>query len=428
MSSSTLASHVLMLGILWGMTNCQSNQSKSQDQISDEPLDQQLNEVFIDQDLLGLSVVLIEKGQLSYQKHFGTIHPDSDENLNGSTKFRIASISKIIPSLAIMQLVERDLVHLDEDVSVYLGWKLRNPNHPHTPITLRQLMSHTSSIRDGEKYSNFAAHMTEKKLHLSALFQGDGQYYTESMFDRRKPGTYFTYTNCTWGLVASVIEKVANQRFDVYTQEHIFQPLNITASFNFSEIHDTYPLAGLYRYQDNQWVNQIDDYRKNSPIPRVFEGYELGQNGLLFGPQGNLRASTEDLVGLTQLFLNQGTVNGNQIISKASLDQMLQIQWSYDGSNGDTWDEFFNAYGLGIHVLTNQPGKDIVFPGFNMVGHPGIAYGLLSDLYFDIESQTGIVFITNGKKQAFEYGNNSTFYSVEEDVFETVYPYLKKSQ
>ncbi len=410
------------------MTNCQRNQSKSQDQIIDEPLDQQLNEVFVNQDVLGLSVVLIENGQLSYQKHLGTIHPDSDENLNGATKFRIASISKIIPSLAIMQLVEQDLVYLDEDVSEYLGWELRNPNHPNSPITLRQLLSHTSSIRDGEKYSNFAAHMTEKKLHLSELFQVGGEYYMDSMFDTRKPGTYFTYSNCAWGLVASVIEKVTGQRFDMYTQEHIFQPLNITASFNVSEIYDTYPLAGLYRFQDHQWVNQVDDYRKNSPIPRIFDGYELGQNGLLFGPQGNLRASTDDLVGLAQLFFNQGTVDGNQIISKDSLDQMLQIQWSYDDSNGETWDGFFNAYGLGIHILTNQLGKDIVFPRLNMVGHPGIAYGLLSDFYLDIESQTGIVFLTNGKKQKFSYGINSSFYRIEEIVFETVYPYLKKSQ
>ena len=61
-----------------------------------------------------------------------------------------------------------------------------------------------------------------------------------------------------------------------------------------------------------------------------------------------------------------------------------------------------------------------------MMGHPGIAYGLLSDLYFDRSKKSGVVFITNGSKKDYAYGTASTFYQVEEDVFRTIAPIFEK--
>ena len=61
---------------------------------------------------------------------------------------RVASISKLIVALGVMRLVDQGRVSLDEDVSNYLGWELRNPAFPGTPITLRMLLSHRSSLDD----------------------------------------------------------------------------------------------------------------------------------------------------------------------------------------------------------------------------------------------------------------------------------------
>ena len=66
-------------------------------------------------------------------------------------------------------------------------------------------------------------------------------------------------------------------------------------------------------------------------------------------------------------------------------------------------------YGFGIHRLTNRDSADIIFPDRLMAGHPGIAYGLLSDMYFDRDTKSGIVFITNGSKKDFTYGAKTTF-------------------
>jgi hypothetical protein len=104
---------------------------------------------------------------------------------------------------------------------------------------------------------------------------------------------------------------------------------------------------------------------------------------------------------------------------------MLDSHWDFDNNNGDTWENFFLSYGFGIHRTTNQESADIVFPDRCMQGHPGIAYGLLSDMYFDKTTKSGIVFITNGSKKKYEKGQSTTFYQVEEDIFSVVYPFLK---
>jgi hypothetical protein len=60
---------------------------------------------------------------------------------------------------------------------------------------------------------------------------------------------------------------------------------------------------------------------------------------------------------------------------------------------------------------------DIVFPELQMWGHPGEAYGLISDWYFDPVTKDGVIFLTNGVWNGYSFGNNSAFYTLEEDVF-----------
>ncbi len=95
------------------------------------------------------------------------------------------------------------------------------------------------------------------------------------------------------------------------------------------------------------------------------------------------------------------------------------------GTNGNTGDGFFQSYGLAIHRTLNKDSTDMVFPDRQMTGHPGDAYGLLSGMYFDKDSKTGIVFITNGGKYITNKGLQTAFYKVEEDVFATAFKLSK---
>ena len=185
-------------------------------------------------------------------------------------------------------------------------------------------------------------------------------------------------------------------------------------------------VAVLYRFKEGAWKAQVDDFRNKPPANRAYGGYELGQNGLLFGPQGSLRASASDLANFGLMLLNNGQFNKKSILKKSSIDLLIGDEWTYNGSNGNTWDNFFLSYGFGMHRLTNKPNSDVIFANQNMVGHPGIAYGLLSDLYIDKDTKSGVVFITNGSKKAYTYGKKSTFYQVEEEVFEVLAPIFEK--
>ena len=288
-------------------------------------------------------------------------------------------------------------------------------------------MNHTSGLRDGSGYSEFLSQMVNEKSSLKDLFQENSRFYTADMFSDEAPGVYFTYCNSAWGIIGSIIESVSQMKFDDFMRERVFKPLNMEADFNPTKL-DLSQLATLYRF-DSIWIPQVDDYTNNLPTDRVWEGYKPGTNGLLFGPQGSLRCSASDLIKLGQLFLNNGRLATSSkdsitFLKQSTLNFLSSEVWSYNGENGDTWSDFWQSYGLGLHLITGQKGKDEIFPGKTFQGHAGIAYGLLSDLYWDANSNSGVVFITNGSKRHFSYGEKSAFYAVEEDFFDALEVYI----
>lgn len=420
-------SAILLCILFVAACNRQVEHQPINDVNNDEELsiDEQLQSVLNDFELMGMAVMLLKDYEIAYEGYFGDAVHETGRKIDSNSVFRIASITKTVAAIALMQLVEQGLVDLDEDVNDYLDWELRNSNYPDEQITLRHLMGHTSGIRDGETYSKFAGDMIDDELQLKELFLPDGEYFSDDMFADHQPGEYFSYSNAAWGVVASVIELVSDQRFDRYAKDNIFDPLNMNASFNTVDI-DRDNFAALYRFVDGNWVPQVDYYVDEAPVDRAYDNYEPGRNGLLFGPQGSLRANMPALKTLGQFLMNGGEVNGVRILESSSVEEMVSANWTYTGENGDTWDDFWMSYGLAVHRITNREEKDVIFPDREMIGHPGIAYGLLSDMYVDPKTGTGVIFITNGSKQEFKYGEKSAFYEVEEAVFDILYPYLKE--
>ncbi|MBE0667101.1 MAG: beta-lactamase family protein, partial [Bacteroidales bacterium] len=114
-----------------------------------------VNKIQNDYRLMGLSVVTLCEGRITGSYHSGLRDFERSLPVNDSTKYRIASISKLVMTTALMTLYDRGLFRLDDDISRYLGFRLRNPNHPDNPITIGMLLSHTSSINEGSGYDAF---------------------------------------------------------------------------------------------------------------------------------------------------------------------------------------------------------------------------------------------------------------------------------
>ena len=148
-----------------------------------------------------------------------------------------------------MKLYDQDEFELDEDISTYLGFTVRNPNHPTIPITFRMLLSHTSSLQDGTGYTSFlnATYAQNPIPNMSSVLQPGGSFYTTNMWRTEIPGSYFTYSNLNFGLIGTLIEKISNQRFDVFMKNEILIPLDIDGSYNIQDLSTITDVATIYR-------------------------------------------------------------------------------------------------------------------------------------------------------------------------------------
>lgn len=223
------------------------------------------------------------------------------------------------------------------------------------------------------------------------------------MFDRaHSPGSYFRYSNLNFPVIASVLEKATGERFDRLIHRLVMAPLGLDACFNWTMCSDAKVARAvtLYRPDGSVAIDGLEGTRPECPVFREdpacdLDGYVLGSNGALFSPQGGFRASMVDLAVIGRLLLNRGRHQGERFLSEYSVDLVLGPVWTFDGTNGETSDGFYCAYGLAVQslpVATAGCEDDLFGGGRRMVGHAGDAYGLRSGLWVDPRRGVGIAF------------------------------------
>lgn len=335
---------------------------------------------------------------------------------------RIASISKLVTTLGVMRLVDRHKLDLDRDVSDYLGWKLRNPAFPDKAITLRMLLSHTSSLVDGGE------------LYLIPL----GTTLRERLADPRvwdsvhAPGSgWFQYTNLNFPVAASVMEAATGERFDRLMRREVLEPLGLDACYNWSGCTPAYAARAVVLYRATGEVAK-DDLHGELPGCLVQAGadgacdlstYTPGWNGALFSPQGGLRISMRDLAKIGRMLAN----HAKGFLTPESFAAMTAPQWQLGGAasgginEGGDADGYFCAYGLAVHSIGGrQPGchDDLFGDGRARFGHSGDAYGLHSGLWIDPATGSGLAFFTTAVAPDAPKGRHSAFTLAEEQVVE----------
>ena len=378
-------------------------------------------------ELASLSVLAIRSGELAYEGAFGRRRigngATADLRATSSTLYRIASVSKLMTTLGLMRLVEAGKFDLDADVSAYLGFTLRNPHFPRRAITLRHLLTHTSSLRDEAGYS-FPAGTSLR----SVLVPGASATYAKEA----GPGDWFTYCNLGWGLIGTMMERATGERFDRLMRRLLLDPLGLDAGYNPAELPPAAlaNLATLYRKRtidtevwnaDGPWIAQADDARPPAPPPGL-ANYVIGENATPFSPTGGLRISARDLGVVMRMLMDGGVHEGKRILQDATLERMFARQWTANGSNGDSMNGFFNAWGLGNAQFPDQPGMRLV-EGFDAVGHLGDAYGLRSVFAFDRKRRNGLVVLVGGTSSdpGTRKGRYSALASFEENILTSMF-------
>jgi CubicO group peptidase (beta-lactamase class C family) len=369
--------------------------------------------------IVGCQAAAVLKDKLIWSDAYGFRNLETKDLVTENTMFRIASISKLFTATAIMQLVERKLIDLDQDISHYLGYKVRNPKFPDSYITLRQILTHTSSlnsddasnsvyakfIRDGQ--SNFSLKLTE-------LLNENGKYFTKEIWGDWKPGNHWMYSNIGAIICGAIIEKVTNIRFDEYIKQNIVEPLEMkNVAFSYSNINKSHELANLYEKNKEtyEYKLSINDVNQSGYSKTHWDEYILGNHGGLFEPQGGLRTTAIELSKFLRAHMLKGSLNGQQILEQKTSKLMTSIQWSREENN-----HFFSKMGLGFHI-----SHDFLPSYKEMIGHAGEAYGLISNFYWHEEKQFGMIFILNGSQ--FDL-TETTRFEVEKELADVIYKHV----
>ena len=323
---------------------------------------------------VGISAAVVMDGKIVYNESFGYKDLESQEPLENGDIMRIASISKSFTATSLLQLVDKGVISLDDDVSDLIGFKVRNPNHPDVAITLRMVLSHTASIRDKEDYFTLD--------HLNPAVYGDCK---DSYFNY-KPGEGYCYSNMGLNFAGTILEKVSGVRFDDYVRENVIKKLGLYGGHNVDSL-DNSKFARIYNWRDSAYVESKGAYR--STTDKMVD-YVSGYSSPIFSPTGGVKISARDLAVYMMMHMNYGEYNGIRIISTESAKAMQTPVWMCENSEED-------QYGLCLNEFINYiDDEKYNVPGNYPVGHTGGAYGLNSIMIWSPADRWGIVAMTNG--------------------------------
>jgi len=177
-------------------------------------LDSFITQVMNTYDIPGLASCVIKEGEIIYKGSFGYADIANNITVSNSTLFRLASVSKTIVGTALMQLWEKNLFDLDDDINTYLPAELQvhNPLFPNDSITFRMILSHVSSINDNwgilaPLYVNGDSPIALDSFLVNYLVPG-GIFYSGNNYNSFAPATQTEYCNVAAALAAHLVESI----------------------------------------------------------------------------------------------------------------------------------------------------------------------------------------------------------------------------
>lgn len=338
--------------------------------------------------VMGMSVAVVKKNELVYAQSFGLKNQETKTALNNSDIFRIASISKSFSATAIMQLVEKRLISLDDDMSKLVGFIIRNPKYPETPITLKMVLSHRSSINDSQGYFSLDAINPAKNPNWAKCY------------NNYAPDSGYMYCNLNYNMAGTIIEKISGERFDRYIQNHILQPLQLYGGYCVDSL-DKQKFATIYEYSTDsaKFIASPNAYAARS---EEIANYTMGYSTPVFSPTGGMKISASDLAKYMIMHSKMGKFNGKRIIARRSAKQMQTMISEKE------------QYGLAL----SKSNK--LIEGVWLTGHTGSAYGLNSAMFFEPNKQYGFVVIINGSEQKYLNGFNEVLKKTVNSLYEHI--------
>ena len=342
----------------------------------------------------GVSTLIVKNGAIVWVESYGYADVQNNIPVQDTTVFLLASMSKLFTGTASMQLAEDGVIDLDRNINIYLPWTLQIPGFPNDSVTVRKLMTHTSSIEDNnlvmDNYYGYPNPPITLANCMGRYFPSFGpDYNAVNNFHNQAPGSFYNYSNIATALNGYVSEVASGTSFDVYCDSNIFIPLCMNkTSWNFNYF-DSMHIARPYQYIGNTYV----------PYPHY---------GFADYPDGLLRSNVMDLANFMLACLNGGTLGNSTILSPSSMTQMWTPQIpSLDPTQGLSWyqEEIFHSSGSTF-----------------LWGHSGGEMGVVTEMYLDPINDIGIVVLTNGEVEALFIVDELYDYALSLNPVSTIIP------
>ena len=311
--------------------------------------------------IAGCSAKIIRNGETCFEGCFGYADIEKKIKITDQTIFRIASMSKVITVAGLMRLYEQGLFKLWDPVSEYLpGFK--NPTiakekpdgtYEIVPakgeVTMRQLFTMTSGVPYPGDDTAAARIRLEKEKEYAA--KGKPKLNTVAYCDlvgtlplAFEPGEKWMY-GFSIDILGAVIEVLSGKTLGAYLKETIFDPLGMADTGFFMPAEKQARIARLYRIREGMKPEDWD-------CPTEKPDFEGGGGGLF--------SSVKDYSRFAQMLLNGGTLDGERILGRKTIDLISKDHLTPEQQATHSWDtQRGYGYGLGVRVMTNPEIADI---------------------------------------------------------------------
>jgi len=312
----------------------------------------------------GVSACFLRDGEVYWKSHHGLANMNAALPVTDQTAYTVASISKTIMITATMQLYEQGLFELDDDISDHIPFLVRNYHHPNVVITIKQLMTHTSSIQDNYDILNDVLSIGgDNPIPMATFLEGylveDSLYFQGNNYYTYVPGYTYNYSNVGSCILAYMVEHKTGLDFETYCQQNVFGPLGMEeTSYLFSNL-DPENLAIPYTIQGS---NVITTAQSSWPIY----------------PIGNLKVSALQLAKHLGMNMNQGTFNDSILLESSTVDMITDHHYINNNI----------AVYMGLIWFIDP------YPWF--YSHTGRWYGFNTIYGYNKEDNYGMIWLSNG--------------------------------
>lgn len=325
-------------------------------------LDDMISRCLANGDFVGANAAVYQNGTCLYCNSFGMADREAGREMTPDTIFRIYSMTKPVTAVAVMQLVERGLLHTDMPVSWILpefqSLRVYDKNGKPYPARNELRISHLLNMQSGIPYPNCltqtqkdvasffgkmeALRDTPDAINTAAFCRGIAQIPTEF-----EPGTHWEY-GVSADILGGIVEAVTGMNYRAYLMQNIFEPLGMTDTDFYVHEDKQARFAAAYELIDGKLVRD--------------EKCHLGLNNYLTLPAfisggAGLTSTIGDYAKFANTLAGLGTSpDGVRILSPASVNFIRTPQVSGEIYHQDQdWDSLRGYdYGALVRVLTDQ--------------------------------------------------------------------------